>query len=154
MNNSAPSLWHTDFRSSPGINSGASFMLNNMLDFQTVCLDALKVSGGNKTEAFLFYDLHASSIAVCLHTRATEWRINTCFRVDREVWLAVEDAVYHSSTVPIGRVICICGCHLCHICPCGKEREDTLALNSFVPSWGWDLNSLRFISERNDLTWH
>lgn len=58
----------------------------------------------------------------------------TCFGVNREVWLAMEDAVYHSSTVSIGRVICICGCHLRHICPWGKEWEDILALTSFVSS--------------------
>lgn len=61
----------------------------------------------------------------------TGWYV-TCFRVNREVWLAMEDAVYHSSTVSIGGVICICGCHLRHICPCGKEWEGILT--SFVSS--------------------
>lgn len=48
-------------------------------------------------------------------------KVSTCLRVNREVWLAMEDAVHHSSTVSVGGVICICGCHLRHIRPCGKR---------------------------------
>lgn len=50
----------------------------------------------------------------------------TCFGVDGKVRLALEDAVDHSSAVAISGVICICGCHLCNVRPCGREREGTL----------------------------
>lgn len=49
-------------------------------------------------------------------------KCGTCFGINREVGLAMQDAVHHPGAVPIGGVICVCGCHLRHIRPCGRER--------------------------------
>lgn len=56
----------------------------------------------------------------------------TCFGVNREVRLAVEDAVDHSGTVSISGVICISGCHLRHVGSCQELEDGSLSVSSFV----------------------
>lgn len=53
---------------------------------------------------------------------------STCFGVYREVWLAVENAVHDSGAVSVGGVVCVGGCHLRHVRPCGAEAQDLLML--------------------------
>lgn len=45
----------------------------------------------------------------------------TCFGVNGEVRLSVEDAVHHSSAVSVSGVVGVRGCHLRHIRSCGKR---------------------------------
>lgn len=49
-------------------------------------------------------------------------RCITCFGVDGEVGLAVQDAVHHPGAVAVGGVVSVGGRHLRHVGPCGEEE--------------------------------
>lgn len=46
----------------------------------------------------------------------------TCFGVDGEVGLAVQDAVHHPGAVAVGGVVGVRGRHLGHVGSCGEEE--------------------------------
>lgn len=55
----------------------------------------------------------------------------TCFGVDGEVGLAVQDAVHHPGAVAVGGVVSVSGRHLCHVGSCGEEDSCHCSVGSF-----------------------